>query len=808
MIASIGNTTMLYCPKCRRTYEEGSRRFCENDGGRLLPAPQASRPTARSGGVFTNLIARSQDEKPSERKTPSVPRFIPLNKTDDSDRKLTSFPSAGRIFQSENVLGPPPRPSVDDDFLLELDPIAETEPDDNLLELETGPLEPLELEPRPEPRLIDPREIASGTAEVGDRRANPPGREALTRENPRALVGQLVKGRYLVQDEQIRSDGDSLLFVAEDQIADSRRVLVRVLMDDGIGKEDAEEKILFEERVSLSHLNHPNIAGVFDSGELPEGKSFIVSEYVDGKTLAEMLAVGPFNPLRTARIIRQTSYALSEAHQNGVLHRNIRPENIMLTVSEAGIEQIKLLNFGLSRGDAKGEPLAFKAPEEIDGGFSTYASDIFALAVVGYRMLTGRLPFEANSQTGLLAAQRRGVETPVSEIRTDVQPLVDKILEKAFAVSSADRYPKARDFGDAFFNALTTVAPWSGDSNDDSSDDTDVAAPTPETARTEATAVTAEPIDNRFVVIPAINNPATTPVDAPVAADIHITPDDDVAPESADVKSADADAWTRRSPEPPQTGISWRGWAMLAGVIALLAVLWAVSKFVFPPQPPELVSQPVQTETPVVPVQENVLQNVDADMAPARRDFGLQPEFKRFQNRREDLKGDLAKNFLGFQVDYPEGWILTPVPTAYLDVARKTGGFPIEQFLVTKYESRGTMTLDRPTFPKLVAKSNADLKKSFGDTYRVLGESEVVIQNGRWKAYEVKFSGVVSRDGKPVTVWGKRLWIPVQQAGHQSGFVVTMLATSLSEEVTSVDEVGIKGELADVLGYFEPEEVK
>src|ERR1044072_5139054 len=103
MITLTENTTMLYCPKCRRTYEEGTQRFCDNDGGRLLPAPSAR--DSGSGGVFSNLLGKTLLSEDADKKD-NPPRFIPLNKTEESDKKLTSFPSAGRIFQSEQFLKP------------------------------------------------------------------------------------------------------------------------------------------------------------------------------------------------------------------------------------------------------------------------------------------------------------------------------------------------------------------------------------------------------------------------------------------------------------------------------------------------------------------------------------------------------------------------------------------------------------------------------------------------------------------------------------------------------------------------------
>ncbi|MBS1796131.1 MAG: serine/threonine protein kinase [Acidobacteria bacterium] len=807
MIALKGDTTMLYCPKCRRTYEEGTQRFCDNDGGRLLPVPAAHKPDAPAGGVFTNLLGKIP-QKDADHKTHPAPRFIPLNQTEETEKKLTSFPSAGRIFQSEQFLRPQPKIEPEPaESVLELEPLPPPEEED-LLELETPAAPVAPEEPKPLPRIVKPSEIPSGTASVGDRRTNPAGRTALSWDNTGALIGQTVKGRYLVTEELPQDDDGSLIYLAEDRIIAGRKVVVRVFMNEGPALAGGlEEKIFAEERVSLSHLNHPNIAAFFDSGELPEGNEFIVTEFVDGRSLAEMLGeTGQFNSLRTARIIRQTSYALSEAHQNGILHRNLKPENIILTVSEAGIEQVKLMNFGVSHGEISDDNLAYKAPEELESGITTFASDIYALGVIAYQMLTGGLPFEANTESELLRAQKQGWKISPAAARTDVQPLTDKILEKALAVKPAERYPKARDFGDAFFNALTTVAPWTKEE---------------EAPKKAAPAEPAEPAAKAdelaeqkvFVTVPSIGKYEPEPVDAVVPADIHITPREEaeIAEEPADeIKWSEDLPWEKRSPELPKTGSAWTGWLVILGVVVLLLAFWGVSKYLLNRQTPADPNQNaanVSENTPVLPADKtpvNSLTSGEPDIAPEPRLQKLPPDMQRFQNNRENLKDDLAKNFLGFEVFYPLDWKKSPTDKNFLDIAKKTAtGVPVEQLIVTRYESRGTMTLDRPNFPKLAEKSKRDL----GDGFKVVSEGEANIQNGRWKAYEVKYTSSFKNDkGEEIPVWVRRLWVPVQRAGTQNGFVITLLATSLAENVKSVDEVGVNGDLAKVLETFEPEQ--
>ena len=179
---------------------------------------------------------------------------------------------------------------------------------------------------------------------------------------------------------------------------------------------------------------------------------------MDGFSLDEKLQIlDNFSPLRTARIIRQASYALSEVHQNGILHRGLKPENIFLTISEAGTEQVKVTDFVVTNFLNKQslESLRYVSPEQLEGKLPNFASDIYSLAVIAFQMLTGRQPFSFSTADQLLKAQKAGLKMGASNLRLDISPTIDEVLEKALSYSPSDRYPKARDFGDALYNALT-----------------------------------------------------------------------------------------------------------------------------------------------------------------------------------------------------------------------------------------------------------------------------------------------------------------------------------------------------------------
>jgi len=198
-------------------------------------------------------------------------------------------------------------------------------------------------------------------------------------------------------------------------------------------------------------------------------------------------------------------------------------------------------------------------------------------------------------------------------------------------------------------------------------------------------------------------------------------------------------------------------------------------------------------------------------MPPLPRSIPQPPNTNFFENSKSNLKGDLLANFVGFALYYPKDWKSNgPQPATgtgrgkFLDISRETpDGRMIEQMLVSYYPSKGTYSEDAANFPQLVKESNETLKKILPG-YEAVSEGEIKV-NGAWHAYELKFQGGgTSPNGDKLTVWGRRIFIPAARPGARDGFEITMLATSLSDDVKSVDDVGVKGELGPILYSFEP----
>lgn len=775
---------MLYCPKCQQTYEEAAQRFCLRDGARLLPAPSSGKSANQTGGVFSKILNRNQQIVREENgaKT-SYPSFSP---------------PAGQAFKAE------------EDLLS----LSEIKP----------PQKPL-------PRIIKTSEVPASQAKLGDRKINPTGRPALSWANPNVLLQQTVKNRYLIT-KKLDQDENSIGYLAEDKLVPNKKVLVRILMElDASDK--FTNKIFAEERVSLSHVNHPSIASVIDSGDLLEGNPFIINEYVEGVSVKQLLdRNGEFNALRTARIIRQISYALTEVHQNGVLHRNLKPENIILTVNDEGAEQVKLINFGVPTGKINKDNLFYKSPEQLEGNVSTFASDIYSLAVVAYQMLTGRLPFNTSSVSNLLKSQREGMIIDPTSLRLDLPPATDAIFEKALTFSPSERYPKARDFGDAFFNAVNAAISLEKESKSDVAESIEALpnlkveenvrkaiAQTDELQLPEPTFKPIETVENKEfeLEIPSLENePTARAVNfAPSVAVPNVT-EESSEPE---VVAAPKDlTWERRSPEPPVVASSGKTWLSILGIAVLLSGVMMASYYLLS-RPHQQIERPVVTTNINAPVQNTAIvapQNANAEVnaspmlanievPPPSRSISQPPNTVFFETSKENLKGDLLRNFVGFSVYYPKDWVKNDGANNFLDVAKKSpDGKPIEQLLVSYYSSKGTFSADEENFDELAEKSNKDLAKIIPNFQAMPGGETKV--NGDWHAYEVKFQGggKIENGEKTLTIWGRRIWIPAARPGTKNGFVVTMLATSLSPDVTNVEDVGKKGDLGTVFSTFEP----
>jgi serine/threonine-protein kinase len=253
--------------------------------------------------------------------------------------------------------------------------------------------------------------------------------------------GRLIGGRYRLGD-RLGAGGMSVVWQARDEVLD-RDVAVKVLAPALAENPELLRRIHAEARAAAG-LRHPNVVAVYDYGETDDhGRivPYIVMELVTGRSMTELLSGGPL-PWRLAVLIgAQVAAALASAHAHGIVHRDVKPANVMVTA--AGV---KLVDFGISAtvGDAdmsEGQLLgtpAYLAPERLDGGHVRPATDVYALGLLLYLGMAGRLPWEASTATQMLKAHRYREPPPLPDV-PDLPPEAAELCHRCLAKRPDDR---------------------------------------------------------------------------------------------------------------------------------------------------------------------------------------------------------------------------------------------------------------------------------------------------------------------------------------------------------------------------------
>ncbi len=283
------------------------------------------------------------------------------------------------------------------------------------------------------------------------------------------LIGRTLPGGYVIF-ELIGVGGMGRVYRAE-QVALSRTVAVKIIHPHLIGEENAAARFITEARAA-SRLNHPNSVGVIDFGKTEDGQLYLVMEFLRGKDLARVqYEDGPLPFRRVVSILRQVLAALSEAHHIEIIHRDLKPENIILEPTRSGGDFVKVVDFGLAKirvdsnipgitspGIVCGTP-EYMSPEQGRGDPLDARSDLYAVGVILYQLLTGRIPFEAESPTQVVLmhlSQEPQDPRDVAPERKIPANIVEVCL-RALSKSPDTRYANADIFSDALAHALAQV---------------------------------------------------------------------------------------------------------------------------------------------------------------------------------------------------------------------------------------------------------------------------------------------------------------------------------------------------------------
>jgi serine/threonine-protein kinase len=283
---------------------------------------------------------------------------------------------------------------------------------------------------------------------------------------PDPMIGQVLGGKYRV-NRLLGEGGMGAVYEGEQQLGTAKRKVAVKTLHPHLSR-DPKIKARFEREVgTIAELEHPNTIQVYDFGSTPDGILYIVMEFLQGKSLADLLEKeGAMMPERAAYIMDQICGSLEEAHGRGIVHRDLKPDNVVLVERAGKKDFVKLLDFGIAKrsneedkneqkltqqGMVLGTP-PYMSPEQFTGRPIDARSDIYSLAVMAYEMLTGRLPFQADTAwewaTQHMTAPPIPMETLAEGMRAP--PSMRAAVQRSLSKSPDERFQTVREFNEAF----------------------------------------------------------------------------------------------------------------------------------------------------------------------------------------------------------------------------------------------------------------------------------------------------------------------------------------------------------------------
>ncbi|HTN90453.1 MAG TPA: protein kinase [Sorangium sp.] len=275
------------------------------------------------------------------------------------------------------------------------------------------------------------------------------------------VPGDVLAGKYRI--ERVLGAGGMGVVLAAWHLVLERRVAVKFLLPEAAALPDAGARFLREARAAAA-LDGQHIARVIDVGTLDSGAAYMVLEYLTGDDLGHVLQTrGPLPLVEAADYLLQACEALAEAHARGIIHRDLKPKNLFLTRRPDGTPLLKVLDFGLSKFIATGDSVKeasltatglimgsihYMSPEQIRSlKYADVRTDIWALGVILYRMLTGRHPFEGDSITAVTAAIMMDTPVSIMALRPDLPPAVGALVSRCLTKDPAARVQSVTEIG-------------------------------------------------------------------------------------------------------------------------------------------------------------------------------------------------------------------------------------------------------------------------------------------------------------------------------------------------------------------------
>lgn len=280
------------------------------------------------------------------------------------------------------------------------------------------------------------------------------------------LVGQTIASKYKII-RVLGEGGMGCVYLGEQMLGTTARKVAVKTLHKHLSHDESVKKRFEREVGTVAGLEHPNTIQIYDYGSMPDGTLYIVMEFVQGRSVADILEKdGPMPPDRVENILRQVVGSLEEAHGTGIVHRDLKPDNVVLCERAGQKDWVEVLDFGIAKRSSEHDPNEAKltqqgmvlgtppymSPEQFTGQPIDMRSDIYALGVMAYEMLSGKLPWEANTAWEWASKHMTEAPTPIER-----QPLGAHIPQKqrdaiarALAKDKDQRWPNVRAFFDAF----------------------------------------------------------------------------------------------------------------------------------------------------------------------------------------------------------------------------------------------------------------------------------------------------------------------------------------------------------------------
>src|SRR5215213_1563470 len=271
------------------------------------------------------------------------------------------------------------------------------------------------------------------------------------------MIPEAIAHYHIIK--KLGAGGMGEVYLAQDTKLD-RKVAIKLIRADSLTNENLKHRLVREAQ-SAAKLDHPNICAIYDVNEA-DSFTFIVMQYIEGETLAERMEREPLSVSTALTVAEQAAEGLAEAHARGIVHRDIKPQNMMLT--QRG--QLKVLDFGLAKKMLSSDSIddeaptamllskpghvigtmPYMSPEQVQGEPLAPSSDIFSLGIVLYEMLAGKHPFKDKSAAVTMSRILLGEPTPTEQYKTQVSPALETLLDKMLRKDKATRYQNAEHF--------------------------------------------------------------------------------------------------------------------------------------------------------------------------------------------------------------------------------------------------------------------------------------------------------------------------------------------------------------------------